>query len=388
MVSIPLIGAIQAFFVAFLIYKKRAKAMPDNWLLAVLIMWGIRFVFMLLRDTEEYENMPWVMAIQGTLVYLNSPLIYFYFRSIHTRKGPTARDLVHLVPSAVALLYMVSSVLLKSGEEVISGFQNLNFDPASNAELALDDYLRLLPGMVSVISYTAFSYVLFRKYMRTASQIHSNPEYVYMDWTRNIMISLVALVIVPESIWILSAFIHVLPYAQLDNFLQLTAVANVFVVGYNGIQQRYAPFQKQGSDSAAQELESVVSNGVKRYEKYKLSGKRIDEIMTIVSDYLESDHTYLRSDLNINSLADELDIPTHQLSQAINAGTGKPFFDLINSYRIQHFKRRLAEPNSNQFTLLALALDSGFNAKSSFNRIFKEHTGITPSEYKKQTLNS
>ena len=63
---------------------------------------------------------------------------------------------------------------------------------------------------------------------------------------------------------------------------------------------------------------------------------------------------------------------------------GKNFYTLVNDYRIEEVKRRLEDPRYRNLTILAIAYDSGFNAKSSFNTIFKEQTGMTPSEYQKQ----
>jgi AraC-like DNA-binding protein len=58
------------------------------------------------------------------------------------------------------------------------------------------------------------------------------------------------------------------------------------------------------------------------------------------------------------------------------------FFDFINQYRVSEVKERIADPKNDNFTLLGIALESGFNSKSAFNRIFKKLTGQTPSQFK------
>jgi len=55
----------------------------------------------------------------------------------------------------------------------------------------------------------------------------------------------------------------------------------------------------------------------------------------------------------------------------------------VNDYRIEEVKIKLANFKNQSFTILALAFDSGFNSKSSFNNIFKKSTGVTPSQYVK-----
>ena len=68
----------------------------------------------------------------------------------------------------------------------------------------------------------------------------------------------------------------------------------------------------------------------------------------------------------------------------INEHMGKNFYTLVNDYRIEEVKRRLQDPEYSNLTILAIAYDSGFNSKSSFNTIFKEKTGMPPSEYLNQ----
>ncbi len=53
----------------------------------------------------------------------------------------------------------------------------------------------------------------------------------------------------------------------------------------------------------------------------------------------------------------------------------------MNEYRIEEVKRRMVDPAYKHLTILAIAYDAGFNSKSSFNTIFKQKTGQTPSEY-------
>ncbi|MEJ7667038.1 MAG: helix-turn-helix domain-containing protein [Hymenobacter sp.] len=74
-------------------------------------------------------------------------------------------------------------------------------------------------------------------------------------------------------------------------------------------------------------------------------------------------------------------MPSHVLSKVINEGFGQNFFDFINSYRIAEFKQVMAAPQARQYTLLALALEVGFNSKTAFNRAFKKQTDQAPREY-------
>ena len=58
----------------------------------------------------------------------------------------------------------------------------------------------------------------------------------------------------------------------------------------------------------------------------------------------------------------------------------------MNEYRVEEFKRQIQNPQNKHLTLLAVALDCGFNSKSTFNRAFKNATGTTPKEFLAQNI--
>ncbi len=101
---------------------------------------------------------------------------------------------------------------------------------------------------------------------------------------------------------------------------------------------------------------------------------------------MQEEKLYTNPDLKLSELAIRLDIPGQHLSQAINEQTNKKFFHYINSLRVEAFIHLVHDPNNQHLTLLALAYDSGFKSKSTFNKYFKLHTGRTPSSLLKERV--
>jgi AraC-like DNA-binding protein len=96
---------------------------------------------------------------------------------------------------------------------------------------------------------------------------------------------------------------------------------------------------------------------------------------------MKDEAVYKKSDLTLDHLASRLNVHSNYLSQIINEKDGKNFYDFVNFYRLEEFKRLISDPRRRNSTLLSLAFDCGFNSKSSFNRHFKKVTGQTPSDY-------
>jgi AraC-like DNA-binding protein len=98
---------------------------------------------------------------------------------------------------------------------------------------------------------------------------------------------------------------------------------------------------------------------------------------------MEMDRLYRDSELTLADLAERLDTTPHKLSEVLNAQLHQTFYDFVNSYRVKDVQRRIADDRLKNLTILALALDAGFASKSTFNHVFRQHTGRTPSAYRR-----
>ncbi|WP_282135041.1 helix-turn-helix domain-containing protein [Seonamhaeicola maritimus] len=61
------------------------------------------------------------------------------------------------------------------------------------------------------------------------------------------------------------------------------------------------------------------------------------------------------------------------------------FYDLINSLRVEEAKTKLKSAAFDKYSITGIAELCGFNSKSSFYRIFKKETGLTPTQFKNNT---
>lgn len=105
---------------------------------------------------------------------------------------------------------------------------------------------------------------------------------------------------------------------------------------------------------------------------------KLDEVMG-------SGEAWRREGLTIGSLADEVGVPEHRLRRLINDRLGhRNFAAFVNAHRIEEAKRRLRDPAHAQASVSTIAFDLGFGSLGPFNRAFKDVTGQTPSEWRKQ----
>lgn len=144
----------------------------------------------------------------------------------------------------------------------------------------------------------------------------------------------------------------------------------------------------------------VVAGGVAGFLLYKRrlttkeeASKRLvidpeiaDEVTKKVTYLFDVEKVYRNEDISLRSLSEELAIPSYQLSWILNERMNITFSVLVNTYRVEEVKKRLASLQDKDKTILNIAFDAGFNTKTSFNRVFKKFTRMTPSQYRKRYM--
>lgn len=106
-----------------------------------------------------------------------------------------------------------------------------------------------------------------------------------------------------------------------------------------------------------------------------------EDVLQLIRQRIEVEFAYRDAELNLQSLSLALGITANTISKTINQATQKTFSDYINELRIAEVKRRLQREEALKFTILSIAYDAGFNSKTTFNRVFKQYTGLSPKDY-------
>ena len=119
-------------------------------------------------------------------------------------------------------------------------------------------------------------------------------------------------------------------------------------------------------------------------EKVQYPIGNADELKNRLCILMENDKPFKNAELNIAELSDMLGTKPHILSKVINEYYNKNFRDYINEFRVNEFIKISISEEYKNYTFLAIALEVGFNSKSTFNLAFKKATKLSPSEYFKQ----
>lgn len=364
------IGMFMAGFLTLLVSVKKERETYDYLLMAWLLLnaCSLFFFYHDFNYPTKYLNLELAAAL---LPFINAPFLYFYVCAlVLPRKFQFKRYLYHFIP----FLIMYGSVVYfgpEIGIRVEDGFIQMR----GNAPWHLRWYGMIL-ATSSFLYPTLSLYLLFRHRNRIKNEF-SNLEKVNLNWLRYwIIVSML-------GFWFSFAIIWAGSFQWIEFLTSFKGVAsaivvNIAVIGFYGVKQTTIFSNVQGNVQA-----SPAPAKAERYASSKLEKGEASQLVDKLKSYMEAEKPYLDSQLSLESLAHQTGMTRHDLSQVINDQLATNFFGFVNEYRVKDFKERLQDPKFEHYTLLGIALETGFNSKSSFNSIFKKAVGMTPSAYKK-----
>ncbi|MCX2745886.1 helix-turn-helix domain-containing protein [Mangrovivirga sp. M17] len=230
-------------------------------------------------------------------------------------------------------------------------------------------------GLLSLMIYGYLSLKLVIKYQKRITEYYSNIEYITLQWLINLLIGLFIG-------WLFLLFLTMVDLFVFDFTLPQSAYYLLFIyvgviIHYFGLRKltmihfpalRPLEVLEKKPETPTNHLEPDKTEDAKEIQK-------LEKIMVEKKPFLDPN-------LTLDSLSDLLGVHSKKLSMILNQKMGTSFYDFINKARVEEVKIKIADPENDHLTILGIALDSGFNSKSSFNAIFKKYTGMTPRQYK------
>ncbi len=381
MTIIVYIGIAQAFFLGALLLSKADKKVFDYILLAWLLLNAIQLYYFnlnFLQVTKQYPQPPLILG--GLLPYLVAPLLYFYVAAL-VKPQPFSwkANWYHFVPFVFMSLSMLYHFYLRPEVEiwVADGYIHTC---AKNLPFHLD-YYALIMAFFSFLYPMICLYLLFKHRARIENEF-SYHEKITLTWLRHwILLEII-------GFWISFIIVWAGEFEWVDFLFSFKVIAvvvifNIVVIGFFGIKQR-AIFTNISQFGSETDTDTKARKG--KYEKSGISKSDLKGLADRLNEIMQSDQPYLNPKLDIDELSGLVQTKKHYLSQTLNDYLNTNFYDYINGFRVEEFKKRVVDPQYHHLSILGIALDCGFNSKSSFNHIFKKKEGITPSEFKKTTI--
>lgn len=375
---IILLGAVQGGILAVALTARKQNRTANRLLATLMFCFAIYLASSVYHAASLFEAYPWFFGWGYPMPFIFGPLVYLYAVAAADRsRRMRPVDWIHLVPFAVVAI-SAFPIYMKGGPEKLEIIRNLlagDSTPFMNVERPF--------RYISGLGYGAATLLFLRRHSREVEHGYSTTERVNLRWVFWFGVSAAA-------IWVLATALNVLDVPRADDFISLAVAILVCTVGFMGLRQpeilRFEtaefpiPRMPAPAPTPARTPTPIPERAVS-YERSGLSPAEAKRLKERLVASMEKDAPWKDSELTLADLAEGLGTTPHKLSEVLNAEVGETFYDFVNGYRVRDVQRRITAGEAKSRKMLALALDAGFASKSTFNQVFKKHTGTTPSGF-------
>jgi AraC-like DNA-binding protein len=373
-----LFAAVHGMFVSAVLLFKKDRNPARKLLACISFLFSIVLLEYSLFWTHYDFYFPYLIGFGPCFVFLFGPLFYLYFRNVFQGSTLNRKDLLHFIPFALAVL-RVSPFLFAS----VQWKQDLMLKKISLGTNYFFLYEWL--GIAHMLIYLIFIRRDFYALSLTENEVKS--------WFRWLTGFFSAFILAYASYFVLSRFSFFNP--AWDYAISFSMAFFIYFLAWFGYLQPkvfsgFGLFEKQNQEETLAkpvELKSAghdkkgKSSGERKYKNSPVSQETGVEIIQQMQEIMDKQKLYLQSDLSLDKLAQACGHSKHYVSQAINENLGMNFFEYINSLRINEAKELLEKPKE-EITIIEVAYQVGYNNKVSFNKAFKNFTGLTPTEFR------
>ncbi|RFS24465.1 AraC family transcriptional regulator [Chitinophaga silvatica] len=360
--TLLILGTLQGLILSVLLFFTKKNRRANRFLAVVMLLFALASLNLFIYYSPAVKNVPILFFalnfIPLILVMPIGPLIYFYVRSNFepdfklnkNQRWHFAPAIIDIVPQLTAAIFVIG---------VLTNTIRNNPGPWT---IFIDTYniYADIPRWLSVSLYIWTSI----KYLRSVTGVTNNR----LKWFRQFL----QIFMVFQAIWGIYLIPYVIPAFtdfMLNTFdwypVYIPMVVLIYTLGLKGY---LLPAQEP----------LIVRKSIPPPES------TVNEVVPLLIQAMEQDKKYLDPALDLTQLSKHIGIPAKTISAVLNQHLHQSFNEFINSYRISSFQQRVLSGEFKNMTIMGIAFESGFNSQATFQRSFKQQTGISPSEFIQQ----
>jgi AraC-like DNA-binding protein len=280
---------------------------------------------------------------------------------------------IHILSSSAPAMFWITSAALFNDEFRARWYHALAW--LGLATLAWRQMFGWPPALVAAYDALALLFVLFAIWHALAGRGTD-----LVEWRRRLRVEYAVcvalyIIVIIVSQWLWPGILGRAPFSLIN---AIVLVGLFFLFSLRLTKDRLAPDAPQVSSARSRTDDPRPVPSATRQEAALLEALR---------RLLEDGKAYREDALSIASLSQSLGVQEYRLRRLINRQLGhRNFSAFVNGYRLTEVTAALADRDQAEVPILTIALDAGFGSIGPFNRAFKAHTGLTPTEYRRAHL--
>jgi AraC-like DNA-binding protein len=370
-ITIILLGGVQGFIISGLLLFSSKNRRSNRFLSALIFLMALASFNLYLNYKDWFHSD--LLRLIGDIVPMVvvmpfGPLIYFYFRStLEPGFKITRRQRIHFLPVIIDLVPCLTVIVYIIG--LFSGLLKNNPEPWG---IFIDDYnvYADIPRWISITSYLWLS----SRYLRSlgaGNQAASNGQAGAIKWLRQFTRVFLAF----QVLWFLYLIPYVIPRYS-NKLLDLVDwyplyIPLAIIIYWLGIKGYMISYQ---TAAASKKNSNALSS---------LTDESIHKTVLLLNKSMEEDKLYLNPNLSLHIVSQHTGLAQKNISAVLNQHLNKSFNEYVNKYRVGEFKKKILQPGFDHLTITGIAFECGFNSQATFQRTFKDFTGMSPTEFRK-----
>lgn len=359
-----IIGLSQGLVTSVLLLTSRDRQLSKRILGVTVLVFCVAICRTLLHSTGLWNTLSFRYFPVGMELLLPA-LVYLYVLSLTEADFRLKR--IHgllFIPGLCYAIYDIGIYLAVVGLDSFAAKRAVTdawyYDQINEVE----DLLIVVVTMASVVA----GYQKIRAYLNWLQQFKGHREMPIYRWLKSIIkwgVLLGLVLMLNELLDTLSLAMDV--QTQRWRFFNLFLAFVTYYLGFMGYRQDGMKVHDSKDQLSA--------------KANRLNAADRSDVWAVLQQKMHDDQVYLDPSLTLKELAEQLGVSAEQLSLLINQKQGMGFRDWLNRCRVEHFKSLVSSQAVSAASILALALDSGFNSQASFYRAFNKFAGTSPKAY-------
>mgnify|MGYP001796625682 CR=1 FL=1 len=357
------IACIGFYTVLLLNSNKRIKLFARLLISGFVFIHSIFILHVALIITNLQFQLPHTYRMSTGFSFLYGPFLYLYFKKVVRNHAFKYRDLLHLIPTLIFLIFLIPAYSKNANEKLEIMLAKLN--GGYSEQLILIVSLKL----ASLIIY---GYFIRKLYLECSKK--KSLDAPSKAWQRNLY---------------QIHFLYIIAYAAYG-FLISNSILSGFLFHFQlGSMALMVLYVGYSANLQPQVFNGLIAYTNRLFPKYKKSG--LTQSLSIeLKDHLEhlfkNERIYKENDISLEMVADKLNTSRHNASQVINEHFKVSFHELVNKYRIEEAKKMLLNDHQRNLNIIDIAYEVGYNNKVTFNKAFKKDTELTPSQFQRKVV--
>jgi len=288
-----------------------------------------------------------------TFIFTAGPSLYLYIRSIVADEKIPAEAILKSYLPAIADLGLRLALMIYGLKKTIGLYH-----PAAL--------------IIMVVIFWAYLLSAIRLFRRFLLQTPTEEQKQVAAWTKIFLAVLAGIAL----LWAVTIFGTALFGFRTLAYFEPIEVLLVIFVYWIGLRSYHCA-----------RVVYVSAQHIAKANAEKLTAEDAEACIKLLKNAMEADRLYLDADLSVNKLAGMLQLNAKLVSAVLNGHLNKGFNTFVNEYRVDAVKQQLLQPACDHLTNVGIALNCGFKSEATFHRVFKELTGLSPSEFRKNGRN-